>query len=236
MKAGACRGCGARLSETFVDLGMSPLCESFLAREQLDEMEPFFPLHVLVCGRCFLVQLREYVRPENIFTDYAYFSSYSDSWLKHAREYVEMAASRFGLGPKSHVVEIASNDGYLLQYFVAMGIPALGIEPAANVARVAVEKGVPTIVAFFGEKTASELAKERGRADLIIGNNVLAQVPDLNDFVGGMKTMLAPDGVITMEFPTWSVSSRGTSSIRSITSTSRTSRLRRRSGSSRRTR
>ena len=201
MSSGSCRGCGAPIDFLFVDLGMSPLCESFLAAEELDRMEPFYPLRVLVCGECFLVQLHEYVRVENIFTDYAYFSSYSDSWLAHAKAYVEMMTGRFALGAKSRVVELASNDGYLLQYFVAKGIPSLGVEPAANVARVAVEKGVPTLVTFFGRKTAGELRAAHGPADLIVGNNVLAQVPDLGDFVGGMKTLLAPQGVVTMEFP-----------------------------------
>jgi len=180
---------------------MSPLCESFLSADELDRMEPFYPLRVLVCGACWLVQLGEYVRVESIFSDYAYFSSYSDSWLEHAKTYVEMMTDRFALGPKSRVVELASNDGYLLQYFVAKGIPSLGVEPAANVAKVAVEKGVPTVVKFFGKKTAAELLADVGPADVIVGNNVLAQVPDLNDFVGGMKTLLAPKGVVTMEFP-----------------------------------
>jgi len=180
---------------------MSPLCESFLRADELDRMEPFYPLRVLVCGTCWLVQLGEYVRVESIFSDYAYFSSYSDSWLAHAKAYVDMMVERFALGPKSRVVELASNDGYLLQYFVAKGIPSLGVEPAANVARVAVEKGVPTVVKFFGRKTAAELLAEGGPADAIVGNNVLAQVPDLNDFVGGIKVLLRPRGVVTMEFP-----------------------------------
>jgi len=180
---------------------MSPLCESFLSSDQLDRMEPFYPLTVRVCDSCFLVQLSEYVRPDAIFTDYAYFSSYSTSWLEHARRYVEMISARFALGPSSRVVEIASNDGYLLQYFVARGIPALGVEPAANVARIAEEKGVPTWVGFFGADSAATLARERGAADLMIGNNVLAQVPDVNDFVEGFRTMLAPEGVVTLEFP-----------------------------------
>jgi SAM-dependent methyltransferase len=201
MASGSCRSCGAPLELLFVDLGMSPLCESFLSAGDLDRMGPFYPLRVLVCGQCWLVQLGEYVRVESIFSDYAYFSSYSDSWLAHAKAYVDMMTERFALGAKSRVVELASNDGYLLQYFVAKGIPALGVEPAANVAKVAVEKGVPTVVKFFGRKTAAELAAESGPADVIVGNNVLAQVPDLNDFVGGMKTLLAPRGVVTMEFP-----------------------------------
>jgi SAM-dependent methyltransferase len=164
-------------------------------------MEPFFPLHVYVCERCFLVQLEEYVSPESIFTEYAYFSSYSTSWLDHAKRYTDMMVERFGINQGTHVVELASNDGYLLQYFVGKGIPVTGIEPAANVARAAVEKGVPTVVKFFGEKLALEMVREGNQADLTIGNNVLAQVPDLNDFVKGMKILLKPNGIITMEFP-----------------------------------
>ena len=197
---GRCRFCGAALSHTFADLGMSPIANNYLAEEQLRAMEPFYPLHALACDRCFLVQLEEFETPEEIFSDYSYFSSYSTSWLDHCRRYVEMAAERFELGERSQVVELASNDGYLLQYFVERGVPVLGVEPAANVAEVAIEKGVPTEVAFFGEQVAAGLA-ERRQADLLIGNNVLAHVPDLNDFVAGMKTLLAPGGVITMEFP-----------------------------------
>lgn len=196
-----CRFCNAPLRHTLVDLGMSPLCESYVAAEQLNRMEPFYPLRVYVCGSCFLAQLEEYVSPEAIFSEYAYFSSYADSWLKHAKDYTDLMVRRFGIGPDSHVVELASNDGYLLQYFVQRGIPVLGVEPAANVARVAVEKGVPTVVEFFGEALARKLAGEGKEADLLIGNNVLAQVPDLNDFVKGMKILLKPDGVITVEFP-----------------------------------
>jgi len=199
--AARCRFCEAPLSEVFVDLGMSPLCESFLPADALNRMEPFYPLLVWVCGRCFLVQLQEYVSPSDIFTEYAYFSSYSSSWLKHARDYTDMAATRFGLGAKSRVVEIASNDGYLLQYFVEKGIPVLGVEPAANVARTAVERGVPTVVRFFGRETAGELVREHGPADLIVGNNVLAHVPDVNDFVAGLEVLLGRGGTITMEFP-----------------------------------
>jgi hypothetical protein len=196
-----CRFCGRGLVQTFVDLGMSPLCESFLTAEQLNQMEPFYPLHVYVCENCFLVQLQEYVRPEHIFTEYAYFSSYSDSWLQHARTYTDMVVERFKIGGQSQVMELASNDGYLLQYFIGKGIPVFGIEPAANVAQAAIKKGVPTVVKFFGVKTAHELAAERGKANLLIGNNVLAHVPDLNDFVAGMKILLKPEGLITMEFP-----------------------------------
>ena len=180
-----CRFCGAPLVHTFVDLGMSPLCESYRDADQLKQMEPFYPLHVYVCGDCFLVQLEEFVPPEEIFSEYAYFSSYSDSWLSHARSYVEMATKRFGLTANSYVIELASNDGYLLQYFVEKGIPVLGVEPAANVAKTAVSKGVPTLVKFFGERTARDLVTKGTSADLIVGNNVLAQVPDLNDLSEG---------------------------------------------------
>jgi SAM-dependent methyltransferase len=164
-------------------------------------MEPFYPLHVYVCDRCFLVQLQEYVGRETIFSEYAYFSSYSDSWLAHAKRYTEQMIPELGLSRHSHVVELASNDGYLLQYFVERGIPVLGIEPAANVAKVAMQKGVPTLVKFFGRDTARELAAQGKCADLLIGNNVLAQVHDVNDFVAGMKSLLASRGVITVEFP-----------------------------------
>ena len=197
----ACRACGAPLAHTFVDLGMSPLCESFLRPDQLNQMEPFYPLHVLVCDRCWLVQLQEYVSREEIFTEYAYFSSYSDSWLAHAERYTQQMMDRFGLTAGSQVMEVASNDGYLLQYFVKRGIPVLGIEPAANVAAVAIEKGVPTLVKFFGRETARDLVAQGKRADLVAGNNVLAQVNDLNDFVAGLKIVLAPHGVATIEFP-----------------------------------
>ena len=197
----ACRFCRRELRHVFVDLGMSPLCESFLTAGELDRMEPFYPLLVRVCERCFLVQLQEYVSPSEIFTEYAYFSSYSTSWLKHAEDYTDMAAERFALDGTSRVVEIASNDGYLLQYFRRRGIPVLGIEPAANVARVAEERGVPTLVRFFGRQTAAELTARTSQADLIIGNNVLAHVPDINDFVAGLKILLKPGGVVTMEFP-----------------------------------
>lgn len=200
-KKGSCRFCGTPLTRTFVDLGMSPPCESYLDETQLNQMEPFYPLHVYVCQKCLLVQLEEYVKPEHIFTEYAYFSSYSDSWLTHAKTYTEMAIERFKLDAKSLVVELASNDGYLLQYFVEKDIPVLGIEPAANIAKVANEKGIKTVVQFFGEESAQEMAQKGQQADLVIGNNVLAQVPDLNGFVKGMKIILKPQGVITMEFP-----------------------------------
>ncbi len=198
---GCCRHCHAPLRQTFVDLGMSPLCENFLRNEQLNAVEPFYPLHAFVCEQCFLVQLKQYVSPESIFSDYAYFSSYSESWLAHAQAYTDQMIARWDLGSARQVIELASNDGYLLQYFVARGIPALGIEPAANVAAVAVARGVPTRVAFFGRQTAIDLVRQGLRADLLIGNNVLAQVPDINDFIEGMKIVLRPGGVITMEFP-----------------------------------
>ena len=198
---GRCRLCHAPLRTSFINLGMSPLCESFLTADQIDQMEPYYPLHVLVCSSCFLVQLQEYVNPENIFKEYAYFSSYSTSWVEHARQYCEMIKARFALGSKSQVFEIASNDGYLLQHFLPLGVPVIGIEPAANVAEAAREKDIPTLVEFFGLKFAQQLVTEYRRADLIIGNNVLAQVPDLNDFTAGMAHLLAPNGVITLEFP-----------------------------------
>lgn len=200
-RANICRFCSNLLSKTFVDLGMSPLCESYVSEAKLNEMEPFYPLHVRVCDQCFLVQLPEFVSPEEIFSEYAYFSSYSETWLKHAADYAEMIVARLSLGKASMVIELASNDGYLLRNFVNKGIPVLGIEPAANVARVAQEKGVPTLVKFFGRKTAEGLAEEGKKADLVIGNNVLAQVPDINDFVGGIRMILKPTGVATLEFP-----------------------------------
>jgi len=197
----ACLFCGTLLRHPLVDLGMSPLCESYLAADQLNQMEPFYPLHVWVCEKCFLVQVQEYVRPAHIFNDYAYFSSYSDSWLRHMQAYAELMVKRFGLGAKSRVIEVGSNDGYLLQYFVAQRIPVLGIEPAANVARVAVERGVPTLTTMFRTEVARELAAAGTRADLLCGANVLAQVSDPNDFVGALKILLKPRGVITIEFP-----------------------------------
>jgi 2-polyprenyl-3-methyl-5-hydroxy-6-metoxy-1,4-benzoquinol methylase len=197
----ACRFCGASAEQEFVDLGMSPLCESYLPADQLNQMEPFYPLRVNVCARCFLVQLPEYVSPADIFTEYAYFSSYSSSWVEHARVYTESVRRRFGLNERSFVIELASNDGYLLQHFVQANIPVLGIEPAVNVAEAARARQVPTRCCFFGVDAARELAAAGEQADLIIGNNVLAQVPDLNDFVGGVKIALKPTGVVTMEFP-----------------------------------
>jgi SAM-dependent methyltransferase len=196
----ACRFCGASLEAVFADLGMSPLANSYLPPEQANSMEPFYPLRALVCGNCFLVQLEEFETPERIFSDYAYFSSYSSSWIEHSRRYADQMIERLDLGASSHIVEIASNDGYLLQFFHDRQIPVLGIEPAANVAKVALQKGIPTLVEFFGRETARSLAAESA-ADLLLGNNVLAHVPDLNDFVAGMRVLLKPGGVITMEFP-----------------------------------
>jgi hypothetical protein len=196
-----CRFCGTNLKHTFVDLGMSPLCETYPSAAELNRGEVYYPLRVYVCANCFLVQLEEYESRESIFTDYPYFSSYSDSWLKHCENYCDKMSKRFGLNEHSLAVEVASNDGYLLQYFVRQNVPVLGIEPAANVAKVAMEKGVPTVVRFFGVKLAEELAAEGRSADLIAGNNVLAQVPNLNDFLGGFRVLLKPEGVLTLEFP-----------------------------------
>ncbi len=196
-----CRYCNNDLNYTFVDLGMSPLCQTHIEPDGLNKMEPFFPLHVYVCDKCFLVQLDEYVTPDEIFSDYAYFSSFSDSWVLHAKKYVDMITQRLSLNDQSLVMEIASNDGYLLQHFVEKRIPVQGIEPAANVAKAAEKKGIPTIVKFFGEETAKEIVGEHGKVDLLLGNNVLAHVPELNDFVEGIKVLLKPNGVITMEFP-----------------------------------
>ena len=196
-----CRFCSAPLTQTFVDLGLSPLANSLLAEADLGREEPRFPLHAYVCGECLLVQLGEFASPQDIFEDYVYFSSFSDTWVEHARRYVEQMIERFGFDGESSVVELASNDGYLLQWFVEHGVPVLGIEPAANVAAAAEKKGIPTLVRFFGEETANDLVGDTRRADLLIGNNVLAHVPALNDFVAGMKVLLAPGGVVTMEFP-----------------------------------
>ena len=202
MSSLACRFCARPLEHVFVDLGEAPLSNAFLDPADNSENEPCFPLEVYVCEHCFLVQLPEHQSADAIFADdYVYFSSFSDSWLEHCRRYVEQMIERFGFGADSQVIEIASNDGYLLQYFKEQGVPVLGIEPAANVARTAEEKGIPTLVRFFGRQTAEELLAEGKRADLLLGNNVLAHVPDLDDFVGGMKIVLAADGIITMEFP-----------------------------------
>jgi 2-polyprenyl-3-methyl-5-hydroxy-6-metoxy-1,4-benzoquinol methylase len=199
---GQCRFCGADLQHTFIDLGASPIANDYLSVSQLSQMEPFYPLHVKVCGKCLLVQVTDCISARHIFSDnYAYFSSFSDSWLAHAKAYVDMIAARLALGKQHHVVEVACNDGYLLQYFVARGIPVLGIEPTANTAAAAAKKGIPTVVKFLGEETARDLARGGRQADLLIGNNVLAHVPDINDFVEGLRILLQPTGVLTMEFP-----------------------------------
>lgn len=198
---GKCRFCSNELINTVVDLGMSPLCQKHVKPEQANDMEEFYPLHAYICHHCWLMQLEEFVSPDEIFSDYAYFSSYSESWLEHARKYTELMISRFGLNSNSLAVEIASNDGYLLQWFLQKGIPVLGIDPAANVAAAAREKGIRTEVEFFGKNIATQLVKKYGKADLLLGNNVMAHVPNINDFVAGMKEMLNPKGVITMEFP-----------------------------------
>ncbi|MBY0564338.1 MAG: class I SAM-dependent methyltransferase [Hyphomonadaceae bacterium] len=198
-----CRSCGAALHQTLVDLGKSPLCETFLSAAERDQMEPFFPLHVLICESCWLVQLKEYVSPDGIFTDrYPYFSSYSTSWVAHSKAYCEAMTRRLNLDARSFVVELACNDGYLLQHFPPLGVTnMLGVEPAANVAAAAREKGVPVLVEFFGRALAERIVAERGHADLVLGNNVLAHVPDLNDFLGGAAALIKPEGTITFEFP-----------------------------------
>ena len=197
----SCRFCGQPLRLSFADLGMSPLANSYVEPEDAQKGERFFPLHAYLCEGCFLVQLPEMESPEAIFSEYAYFSSYSDSWLRHAREYAHAMIERFGLGPFSRVVEIASNDGYLLRWFQERRIPVLGIEPAANVAAAAEAIGIPSLVRFFGAELAREIAAEGKRADLLVGNNVLAHVPGLNDVVAGLQILLAPSGVLTLEFP-----------------------------------
>ena len=194
-----CRLCETPLAHEFVDLGKSPLSNSFLRADELQQAEPFYPLQPLICHKCLLVQLPELAKAEGIFSDYAYFSSYSTTWLRHSEEYAQAAIDRFALGPESRVVEIASNDGYLLQHFMARDIRVLGIEPARNVAQAAIAKGVPTAVEFFGMETVDELTMA-GKADLIVANNVLAHVPDLHDFVAATKALLKPGGVVTMEF------------------------------------
>ncbi len=197
-----CRHCATPLHYTFVDLGMSPLCQDHVKPEEVEQMEPFYPLHAMVCEECFLVQLNINVSPTKIFDeDYGYFSSFSDSWLRHAKNYTDLMVERFGINSSSFVVELASNDGYLLQYFVEKKVPVLGIEPSGNVAEAAIRKGIPTEIKFFGVQTAKELSEKYGKADLLLGNNVLAHVPETNDFVAGMKVMLNARGVITMEFP-----------------------------------
>jgi C-methyltransferase C-terminal domain/Putative zinc binding domain/Methyltransferase domain len=196
-----CRICGAALTQTFVDIGMSPLCESYIRPEQLDRPETFYPLHVLICGSCLLVQLPVYVTGEDIFSDYAYFSSYSDSWVAHARRYAADMISRLGLTGASLVTEVASNDGYLLQHFAADGIPVLGIEPAGNVAAAARERGIRTQTRFLGRDSGAEIAREYGRADLVAGNNVFAHVPDILGFAAGLRALVKDSGVVTLEFP-----------------------------------
>lgn len=198
-----CRSCENPVTDSVVDLGLSPLANSYVPKTRLEEQEVFYPLHPRVCRTCWLVQIPVFEKPEDIFSDYAYFSSFSDSWVKHAKRYTEDVTRRFKLGDQSLVVEVASNDGYLLRHFVDLNITCLGVEPAANVAKVAMKQGIPTEIAFFGRSCARKLVKERGKADLIIGNNVLAQVPDLHDFLAGMQTLLSAHGVITVEFPHW---------------------------------
>jgi SAM-dependent methyltransferase len=197
----ACRFCSTPLGDPLVDLGASPLANSYLTEADLLRPEVHYPLALYVCPSCLLVQLPEYEAPEEIFTDYAYFSSYSESWVEHARRYVAAVIPRFGLGPDSHVVELASNDGYLLKHLIRAGVPVLGVEPAENVAAAAQAAGVPTEVAFFGEETARRLLREGHAADLMVANNVLAHVPDLNDFVAGFAVLLKDEGVATFEFP-----------------------------------
>lgn len=196
-----CRFCGSELQHVFVDLGLSPLSNAYVKKEDLVNGEKFYPLKTYVCSECFLVQLEEFESPEAIFNDYAYFSSYSESWLAHAKEYTQMMQRRFSLKRESQIVEIASNDGYLLQYFKNDGFSVLGIEPAKNVAKEAIAKGIPSHVGFFGRALAKALKAKEKQADVLLGNNVLAHVPDINDFVAGMEILLADDGVITMEFP-----------------------------------
>jgi SAM-dependent methyltransferase len=196
-----CRLCGAQLTRTFVDLGMSPLCESYVPADRLDEAEVFYPLHVRLCEACLLVQLPAYVSGEDIFSDYAYFSSYSDSWVAHAKRYAEAMTERLALTPGSLVTEVASNDGYLLQHFQAAGIPVLGVEPAANVAEAARARGIRTEVQFLGADTGREIARKYGRADLVAGNNVFAHVPDVKGFAAGLRELVKDEGMVTLEFP-----------------------------------
>ena len=201
MTAATCRLCDAQLTETFVDLGMSPLCESYVPEHALDGPETFYPLHVRICRECLLVQLPAYVPGEDIFSDYAYFSSYSDSWVAHAKRYADEMTGRLGLSAGSLVVEVASNDGYLLQHFVAAGIPVVGVEPAANIAEVARAKGIRTEVEFLGGRTGAAVAAKYGRADLVAGNNVYAHVPDIRYFTAGLAALVKPTGLVTLEFP-----------------------------------
>ena len=195
-----CRFCNSELTRKFVNLGMSPLANSYLRSDQINQMEPYYPLHAFVCNKCLLVQLEEFETPEHIFTNYAYFSSYSQTWVKHAEDYANTAINRFNLDKNSQVIEIASNDGYLLQNFQKRNIPILGIEPAANVAKVAKEKGIPTLIKFFGAETANKVSSEGKQADLLIVINVMPHVPNLIDFVKGMKIILKPGGIITIQF------------------------------------
>jgi SAM-dependent methyltransferase len=201
MTQATCRLCDAELTVTFVDLGMSPLCESYVSAERLDGPETFYPLHVRTCTECLLVQLPAYVPGEDIFSEYLYFSSYSDSWVAHAGRHVSEMTERLGLGSESLVVEVASNDGYLLQHFVAGGVPVVGVEPAANIAEVARAKGIPTEVEFLGAATGAAIATQRGQADLVVGNNVYAHVPDIRDFTAGLAALVKPTGLVTLEFP-----------------------------------
>ncbi|WP_414571677.1 methyltransferase domain-containing protein [Nostoc sp. CCY 9925] len=201
MASAKCRFSGQPLHKTFIDLGMSPLANAYLRPEQLNKAEKFYPLHAYISEDSLLVQLEQFETPDQIFSDYAYFSSYSTSWLKHAKKYTDMMVERFNFNHHTQVIEIASNDGYLLQYFLEKGIPVLGIEPAVNIAKIAQDRGIPSINKFFGIETAKELVMQGKLADLLIGNNVLAHVPDLNDFIAGMKAILKPNGILTMEFP-----------------------------------
>lgn len=201
LKTSSCRFCGTPLTRTFVNLGAAPASNSYLRAADLHRSEMHHPLHAYVCGSCYLVQLEEFETPEQIFSDYAYFSSYSESWLRHAATYCASMSMRFGLGRDSHVVEVASNDGYLLKNFVRQGMRVLGVEPAGNVAKAAIDAGVPTMISFFGRETARRIVGNGVKADLMVANNVMAHVPNLNDFVGGFKVLLAPEGVITVEFP-----------------------------------
>jgi len=196
-----CRLCGASLTRTFVDLGMSPLCESYVAAQQLDEAEVFYPLHVRLCGSCLLVQLPAYVSGKHIFSDYAYFSSYSDSWVAHAKRYADAMIDRFDLTPASLVIEVASNDGYLLQHFLARRVPVLGVEPAANVAQAARSRRIPTEVEFLTPESGHEIAQRHGRADLVAANNVFPHVPDIRGFAAGLRALVKDAGLVTLEFP-----------------------------------
>jgi hypothetical protein len=197
----SCRICGADLTRTFVDLGMSPLCESYVPAEKLDAAETFYPLHVRLCESCLLVQLPAYVAGEDIFSDYAYFSSYSDSWVAHARRYANDMIARLGLTGDSLVTEVASNDGYLLQHFIAAGVPVLGVEPAGNVAEAARAKGIRTEVKFLGPETGREIAGRYGAADVVAANNVFAHVPDITGFAAGLRALVKDTGLVTLEFP-----------------------------------